>query len=82
MGTKLAKYLKESTFDEQKKINNKKRVRNHIRTEIRAGRIKPKPCEICGDTPTESHHDDYRKPYKIRWLCKKHHAEVEAKSRK
>lgn len=28
---------------------------------------------FCGEAKTEAHHDDYSKPLKIRWLCKKHH---------
>lgn len=31
------------------------------------------PCEICGNSVTERHHDDYSKPFQIRWLCKQHH---------
>lgn len=35
-----------------------------------------KPCEVCGATKVEAHHDDYTKPLDVRWLCKRHHAEV------
>jgi len=37
--------------------------------------IAQKPCEICNSTPTNAHHDDYKYPYKIRWLCSIHHKE-------
>lgn len=42
---------------------------------IRDGKLKKEPCEKCGDLKVDAHHDDYLKPLKIRWLCKKHHAE-------
>lgn len=52
---------------------DKIKAQNLIATEIRAGRLTPFPCELCGKFPTDAHHDDYAKPYEIRWLCRKHH---------
>lgn len=43
---------------------------------IRDGRVKRLPCEKCGDTKTEAHHEDYTKPENIRWLCFRHHREA------
>lgn len=43
---------------------------------LRSGRIKKAPCEICGKKKAEAHHDDYAFPLKVRWLCRKHHAEL------
>lgn len=40
---------------------------------IRAGRLIRQPCEICGRTPADGHHDDYAKPLEVRWLCAIHH---------
>lgn len=42
---------------------------------IRDGRIKRKPCEVCGEARAQAHHDDYGKPLDVRWLCTTHHAE-------
>lgn len=46
-----------------------------VRRAIKAGRLTRKPCEICGASPTEAHHDDYSRPLDVRWLCKRHHVE-------
>ena len=42
---------------------------------IRDGRIIKQPCEVCGEAKAQAHHDDYSKPFEIRWLCFKHHRE-------
>jgi len=42
---------------------------------IRDKRLTKEPCEKCGETNVDGHHDDYEKPLEVRWLCKKHHAE-------
>ena len=42
---------------------------------IRDGRLIRQPCEVCGDTKVEAHHDDYGRPLTVRWLCPTHHAE-------
>lgn len=43
---------------------------------VKIGRIKRKSCEVCGSQKSEVHHPDYSDPYKIQWLCKKHHKEA------
>lgn len=40
---------------------------------IEQGILTQQPCEVCGEQKTVAHHDDYNKPYSVRWLCKKHH---------
>lgn len=45
-----------------------------------AGNLVRLPCEVCGETKVEAHHDDYSKPLDVRWLCKKHHVEHHAKA--
>jgi len=33
-------------------------------------------CEVCGSTSVDAHHDDYRAPLKVRWLCRRHHVRL------
>jgi ribosomal protein S27AE len=40
---------------------------------LKDGRLKRKPCEVCGAETVEAHHADYSKPLDVRWLCKPHH---------
>jgi len=46
---------------------------------IRDGRLIKQPCEVCGETLVEAHHDDYSKPLDVRWLCRPHHLEHHGK---
>ena len=49
---------------------------------IRDGRLKKKPCEVCGSmTNLHAHHDDYAKPLDVRWLCAKHHHRMHGERR-
>jgi len=46
-----------------------------VETAIANGTLIRHPCEICGSTRVDAHHDDYGKPLQVRWLCRKHHLE-------
>jgi hypothetical protein len=38
--------------------------------------VPPKNCESCGAIkPIQAHHDDYSKPYEVRWLCQFCHSQ-------
>jgi hypothetical protein len=43
---------------------------------LRDGRLVKQPCEVCGSTDVQAHHDDYSKPLEVRWLCFVHHREL------
>jgi predicted DNA-binding protein YlxM (UPF0122 family) len=45
------------------------------RRAIKKGILIRKSCEVCGDTQTQAHHDNYNNPLDVRWLCQKHHFE-------
>lgn len=58
------------------------RARNSLRYAIDRGDLIRQPCEVCSTTNNiHAHHDDYDKPFDVRWLCKKHHQEHHNKMR-
>lgn len=51
------------------------RAHNAVARAIRDGMLFPQPCEICANKQALAHHEDYRKPLAVRWLCQVHHKE-------
>ena len=53
----------------------KLQAKEKARWAYQKGRLrKPLFCEICGkDKPLDRHHPDYKKPFKIIWVCRKCH---------
>jgi len=49
---------------------------------VRSGRLNRLPCEVYGKTKVQAHHDDYRKPFSVRWLCHEHHSDLHVIERK
>jgi len=39
------------------------------------GELKKGVCQVCESVDVHAHHDDYKKPLEVRWLCPKHHSE-------
>lgn len=68
---------KEKVLEYQKKrritYKGKNKARQAVCRAIKSGKLIKKPCEICSDPNSQAHHEDYRKYYKVRWLCPKHH---------
>lgn len=42
---------------------------------VKAGRLVRLPCEVCGNEKSQAHHENYSKPFTVRWLCFRHHRE-------
>lgn len=59
---------------------NKYRSHNMVNNNIRSGNLVSQPCEICGETKTVAHHDDYLMPLNVRWMCQAHHKQWHAKN--
>lgn len=49
-----------------------------VQRAISVGALKKGSCEVCGDPKVDAHHEDYRKPLKVRWLCRQHHVRLHA----
>jgi len=54
---------------------NKDKIKAHyiLNNAIKRGEIKRNPCEVCGNTKVQAHHDDYNKPFDVHWVCTIHH---------
>lgn len=59
--------------DEEKR--KKRNCRIITNNNIEYGKLKRKPCEICGKK-AEAHHKDYNKPLDVKWLCLQHHVDL------
>ena len=61
----------------QKRYPEKAEVHRIVLMAKKSGKLIPKPCEVCGsDKRIHAHHDDYKKPLDVRWLCATHHHEL------
>ncbi len=53
------------------------RARELIKRAIRSGTvIRMSSCSNCDNKNPEAHHDDYTKPFDVRWLCKRCHMQL------
>jgi hypothetical protein len=58
----------------QQRYPDKARAHRLLNEAVLRGEVERKPCEVCGSTNAQGHHDDYSKPLEVRWLCPVHHA--------
>jgi len=49
------------------------RAGNTVSCAIEKGALVRQPCEKCGATPADAHHDDYSRRLNVRWLCRRCH---------
>lgn len=51
-------------------------VRKATMHQVKKGLLIKMPCEVCNtEEDVQAHHDDYNKPFDVRWLCRTHHRE-------
>lgn len=61
---------------------HKRKAQEAVGNAIREGRLRRCPCEVCGDTKSDAHHDNYDNPLEVRWLCRKHHMDHHVEMRR
>ena len=71
---KLHGYHNEKKWDEANLL--KVRVQDRLSWAVRSGKLRRKPCEVCGRQKTLGHHEDYSKALEVKWLCAFHHKQV------
>jgi hypothetical protein len=50
-------------------------ARRKTRTALESGVLVRLSCEVCGNSATDAHHEDYSRPLDVKWLCRRHHRE-------
>lgn len=50
-----------------------RRAHRMVAYHVRVGHMTKQPCQICGAAKVVAHHDDYRKPLDVMWLCQPCH---------
>ena len=66
----------EYTRKHNQKYPEKTVSRQALLNAVRDGKLIRQPCSVCGKPNADAHHDDYSKPFEVRWFCTKHHREI------
>lgn len=68
-----------SLFIKKWRENNPLKVTAHRRVYValRNKTLSKSPCNECGNTNVQAHHEDYLKPLEVVWLCKEHHVDAD-----
>lgn len=68
---------REAAYRSMAKFRIKNNARHNLNYHLKKGHIvKPRFCEDCGlKDKIFAHHTDYSKPLKIKWLCRRCHAD-------
>jgi hypothetical protein len=61
---------------QKERYPEKNKARELVHRALKKNKIIKLPCEICGDSKSFAHHNDYSKPLEVIWLCKKHHNDI------
>ena len=58
------------------KFREKQNARQLLNYHVRVGNTsKPNKCQ-CGSLKVEGHHEDYKKPLLVQWLCRSCHSDL------
>lgn len=64
------------TYVLPKPEEKKNKCRSLAYSGLKSGKLIPQPCEKCGETKVEMHHEDYDKPLEVIWLCRICHMDL------
>lgn len=64
-----------STSRYRRKYTDKTKAHWAVSNALRRGDLIKMPCEVCGDSEVDGHHEDYTKQLEVNWLCRIHHHE-------
>jgi hypothetical protein len=67
-------YNREHSKTFKQRHPEKRAAHKAVENALRAGMLTKLPCSVCGNTKSESHHEDYTKPLEVIWFCRQHHA--------
>lgn len=71
---------KRKLYPSYSKGNAKNKARWNLNHAIEKGILTRLPCEVCQNSKSQAHHEDYSKPLQVIWLCSKHHGERHRKN--
>jgi len=78
----LLKQVYDGAAEWKRRNRHKRSTYNKVYRALQKGDlVRPTKCSVCGssDRRIEAHHDDYDKPYDVRWLCSRCHKDFHAK---
>jgi len=52
-----------------------RRARSYLAVYLQRGKLRPDPCELCGDRAVRPAWNDPRQPLAVRWFCHTHYGE-------
>lgn len=80
--TEQGREARRTAYQNQKLYNAKKvAARQIVRMAIRGGILMKQPCNHCGSSKVEAHHEDYDKPLNVLWLCFSEHRRIHRERR-
>ena len=50
--------------------------RKALQWAVISGRVIKKPCSVCGNSPSQAHHENYAEPLRVVWLCRICHTKI------
>jgi len=69
--------IKEERRNYYQQHRSKKFAQSKVRIAIASGVLVRQPCQVCGQSENvHGHHDDYRAPLAVRWLCPRCHVDA------